>query len=130
MMLLGRLRALGATLTADGEALAVDAPAGALTPALVAELKAHKWALLAALAAGEPEVARRAAAMRARHTPRPGSPLPFFTVGDVPCGAAGCLSCGAPLTEPAGGLGVRCRPCALAAHLVTMAHRPEREEGA
>ena len=49
--LLARLRALGVTATAAGDDLELDAPAGALTPALLGELRAHKGALLALLAA-------------------------------------------------------------------------------
>ena len=49
--LLARLRALGVTATVAGGDLALDAPAGVLTPELLSELRAHKGALLALLAA-------------------------------------------------------------------------------
>jgi hypothetical protein len=48
--LLRELRELGATVAARGDRLAVDAPAGAVTPDLRADLTAHKGALLALLA--------------------------------------------------------------------------------
>ena len=51
VVLRARLRALGVTAAPDGDGLALDAPDGALTPALLAELRAHKPALLALLAA-------------------------------------------------------------------------------
>lgn len=45
--LLTELAALGVILTAHGDRLQVDAPAGAITPALRARLVEHKAALLA-----------------------------------------------------------------------------------
>lgn len=48
------LRARGVRLEADGEALAVDAPAGTLTPDDRAALVAHKAAVLALLRAERP----------------------------------------------------------------------------
>ena len=47
--LLERCRALGIRLEADGDNLAIDAPAGSLTPELLAEIREHKAALLAVL---------------------------------------------------------------------------------
>jgi TubC N-terminal docking domain len=44
--LLARLGALGAQLEADGDRLRLDAPRGALTPDLVAEVRRQKAALL------------------------------------------------------------------------------------
>jgi hypothetical protein len=52
--LLERYAALGIRLTADNGRLAIDAPDGTLTPGLVAELRQHKPALLAALTVPEP----------------------------------------------------------------------------
>jgi hypothetical protein len=48
--LLRELRELGATVATRGDRLAVDAPAGAVTPDLRADLAAHKGDLLALLA--------------------------------------------------------------------------------
>ena len=53
--LLERYAALGIRLTADNGRLAIDAPAGTLTPGLADELRQHKPALLAALT--RPELA-------------------------------------------------------------------------
>ncbi len=114
--LLGTLRALGVAVAADGEGLTLDAPAGVLTPALLAELRAHKRALLAYLAAG-PAVAWRVAAMRAR-LPVAG-PLPFLVARETPRGAGGCLRCGEPIRSRTEGLGVCCAPCVHAAQLAT-----------
>ncbi len=49
MELLTRCEALGIRLAADGDNLAVDAPAGSLTPKLLDEIRDNKPALLAAL---------------------------------------------------------------------------------
>ncbi len=119
--LLARLQAHGVEVRADGDTLRYR-PQGALTPALVAELAGQKWALLAHLAADEPVVTSRAAAMRARHPHAPGAPLPFLTVRDVPRGAEGCLSCGEPVEDRTVGPAVRCAPCARAGHLVIDAY--------
>ncbi len=116
--LLAKLRALGATVGAEGERLALDAPTGALTPALLAELAAHKHLILAHLAVDEPTVAWRVAAMRERHPHVPGRPLPFLTVRDVPRGDDGCRSCGEPVQDRTGVLAVRCGPCGHAGQLV------------
>jgi TubC N-terminal docking domain len=48
--LIEQCRRLGVRLRAEGEALAYDAPKGAMTSELAAALKAHKPAILAALA--------------------------------------------------------------------------------
>ncbi len=117
--LLSELRAMGATVMADGERLALDAPAGVLTPALLDRLRSHKRLILAHLAADEPAVAWRAVAMRARHPYAPGRPLPFLTVRDVPRGGDGCHSCGEPVQDRTGVLAVRCGPCIHAGQLVT-----------
>jgi TubC N-terminal docking domain len=47
--LIEQCRRLGVQLRVEGGALAYDAPKGVMTPALAAELKAHKPAILAAL---------------------------------------------------------------------------------
>jgi hypothetical protein len=48
------LDSVGVVVTARGDRLVVDAPAGALTPALKSELLAHKPALLGLLAGAPP----------------------------------------------------------------------------
>ncbi len=114
--LLARLRGHGVEVCADGDGLRYR-PKDALTPALLAELRRHKWALLALLAADDPAVVWRVEAMRARH-PRPWRFPPFLTVRDVPRGAGGCHSCGEPLQPLSDALGARCAACAHAARLV------------
>ncbi len=52
--LLERYAALGIRLSADNGRLAIDAPAGTLTPGLADELRRNKPALLAALTVPEP----------------------------------------------------------------------------
>lgn len=52
--LLERYAALGIRLSADGDRLAIDAPAGTLTPGLADELRRNKPVLLAALTVPEP----------------------------------------------------------------------------
>lgn len=47
--LLEELRSHGVEIKADGDYLELDAPAGALTPELVSELKAHKVGILRTL---------------------------------------------------------------------------------
>ena len=115
--LLARLHAHGIEVRAAGSSLRYR-PQGALTPALVAELAAHKHLILAHLAADEPAVAWRVAAMRERHPHAPGRPLPFLTARDVPRGGAGCLSCGEPVEDRTTGLVVRCGSCGHAGQLV------------
>lgn len=100
----------------DGDTLQYR-PAHGLALHLLAELKRHKWSILALLAADAAGVAERVAAMRARH-PLPWSSMPFLTVADVSRAALGCRSCGEPPEAFGGGLVVRCRPRALAAWLV------------
>lgn len=51
-MLLARLSALGVRLSVSGERLRTEAPKGVLTRDLLAQLRAHKAELLAALASG------------------------------------------------------------------------------
>ncbi len=105
----------GLTVRAEGEQLVIRGPRP--LPAIAHHLLTRKRQVLAALAAGEPAVAWRVEAMRAR---RPaGGPLPFLAARDVSRGAAGCPSCGEPLAARAGGVVVRCGPCAHAAQLVT-----------
>lgn len=116
--LLARLRAHGIALRADGGSLRYR-PLDALTPALLAELREHKWCILASLAADDPAVVSRVAAMRRRHPPAPGCPLPTLTARDVPRGSDGCRSCGEPVAPHPDGLAVRCLPCAHAAYLLT-----------
>ena len=53
--LLADLDARGVHLTARGDRLEYDAPAGAMTPELMAQLKTNKGELLAILAAKTPE---------------------------------------------------------------------------
>ncbi len=111
------LRRQGIGLVADGDRLRYH-PKGALTPALEAQLRRHKWAILALLSADDPEVRRRAEVMR-RQVPEAG-PLPFLTTRDVPRGTHGCLSCGDPLPPARGEMLVaRCLPCVYAAQIVT-----------
>lgn len=114
--LLAELRALGATVAADGDRLAIDAPAGALTPALLARLRAHKPLILATLAADEPAVAWRVALPRAQ-LPASG-PLPFLTARRTPGRGERCPRRGEPVEARTEGLGVCCAPCAHAAQLV------------
>ena len=137
--LLDRLHDHGITLRADGDELLYH-PRAALTPALLAELRRHKWALLALLASdarpvalntaekpgvnshdqmrgGEQRLAWRVAAMRERH-PHPWRAVPTLTVRDLPRGTQGCLSCGEPVPDRQSGLSARCGLCARAAHLV------------
>ncbi len=134
--LLDRLQRHGITLRAVGDELHYH-PKDALTPALLSELRRHKWALLAVLAVpgdlntaekpgmnsnnqtggADPAVGWRAVRMRQRH-PRPWRTVPTLTVRDGQRGAGGCLSCGEALAEYPGGLAARCGPCLRAAHLV------------
>ncbi len=115
--LVEELRALGATVEAAGDRLVVDAPAGTLTPPLLAQLRKQKRLILARLAAEDAAIAWRVEAMRARH-PHPWRFLPFLTARDALRGAGGCHSCGEPLQPLADGLSARCAPCAQAARLV------------
>ena len=115
--LLARLRALGVALATDGDHLTIDAPAGVLTPALLAELRGRKWTLLALLAAAEPAVAWRVAAMVASLPPA--GPVPFLVARATPRHAGGCCSCGEPVLACPRGVAARCLPCRHAAHLVT-----------
>lgn len=116
---LDHLRAAEASVRAKGWRLVVEAPEEVLTPEVRAALRRHKQIIIALLGADDPEVAARLQAMRARQC---GGGLPFLAVRDVPRGSAGCISCGEPREEVTEGLSVRCRPCALAAWLVT--YRP------
>lgn len=113
--LLARVRGHGVELRAVADTLHYR-PKDALPPAIVAALRLHRWPILALLAADDPVVVERVAAMRARHPPSPG-PTPFLTARDVPRDAPGCRSCGEPLATLADGPAVRCHPCALAAIL-------------
>lgn len=138
--LLDRLDALGVTVTAAGGALTVDAPAGVLSPALLADMRRHKPAILALLTGdgaggdlntaekpganssnqtigGDPAAAWRAAAMGERH-PRPWAVVPTLTARDMPRGSGSCLSCGEPVADHPGGLAARCGACVRAAHLL------------
>lgn len=115
-VLLARLHAHGIEVRAAGDSLRYR-PQGALTRALVAELAAHKHLILAHLAANEPAVAWRVAAMRAQ-LPASG-PLPFLIARGTPRRADGCLRCGDPLATRTEGLAVCCAPCVHAAQLVT-----------
>ena len=115
--LVARLRALGVALATDGERLTIDAPAGVLTPALLAELRGRKWALLALLAAAEPAVAWRVAAMAAQLPPA--GPVPFLMARATPRHDGGCCSCGESMPGGTVGLAARCLPCRHAAQLVT-----------
>ena len=54
--LLDRLSDIGATVTADGGDVVVRAPMGVLTEELRVEIRANKWALLAAVELTEPPV--------------------------------------------------------------------------
>jgi hypothetical protein len=117
--LLARLDRYGVALRGEGDTLRYH-PRCALTPALIEELRRQKRAILASLAADEPEVAWRVAAMRRRH-PRPWTIAPTLTARDVPRGAGGCLSCGELDEGRVVGVVARCRPCALAAQLVLSA---------
>lgn len=49
MMLIERLIALGVELSIEGDCLVFDAPEGALSPDLIAEMKAHRSELIAAI---------------------------------------------------------------------------------
>lgn len=131
-----RLQRHGITLHAVGDELRYR-PKDALTPALLAEVRRHKWALLALLAVpgdlnttekpgvisknqtsgGDHPVGWRAAAMRQRH-PRPWRAVPTLTARDGPHGMGGCLSCGEVVADHPGGLAARCGPCIRVAHLV------------
>ncbi len=141
LTLLEEARAAGLTVRADGEQLVVRGPRSA--EVLARALLAQKTAVLAALApspdfsrsrvpafprctdeestpitaASDPALARRVAAMRARH-PRPWRCPPFLTAHDVPRGAGGCHSCGEPLQPLTDGLSARCAMCAHAARLL------------
>lgn len=119
--LLARLARHGVELRAAGNDLRYR-PVDALTPALLDEVRRHKHAILAHLAADDPAVAWRAAAMRARHACAPDESWPFLTVRDMPRGACGCCSCGVPVEPYGDGPAVRCTPCMLAAWLVTGVH--------
>ena len=52
--LLDRLAAAGIVVATDGDTLLLDAPAGSLTPAFLAELRDHKTLLLALLSDAHP----------------------------------------------------------------------------
>ncbi|MBP2479436.1 hypothetical protein JOF53_008308 [Crossiella equi] len=69
--LLRRLRELDVRLSAAGEVLRYDAPRAALTPELLAELKAHKAALLAHLSGGPVSMQQEAMAGAAATAPAP-----------------------------------------------------------
>lgn len=117
--LLAELRSLGMVLGATGERLHYEAPEGTLTPALWAAMRDQKYPILALLAAEDPEMAWRVAAMRDRHPIPPNGPYPFLTARDVPRGTGGCLSCGEPLTVRSDSKpSFRCTPCAHAAQLL------------
>ncbi len=126
--LVEELRALGATVEAAGDRLVVDAPAGTLTPPLLAQLREQKRLILARLAAEDAAVAWRVAAMRGRH-PHPWRFPPFLTVRDVPRGAGSCHSCGEPLQPLGDGLSARCAPCTQAARLVLDEGTSEGRQG-
>ncbi len=115
-ILLARVRGHGVELRAVADTLQCR-PKDALPPTIVADLRRHRRAILALLAADDPAVAARVMAMRARHPP-PWRATPFLTVRDVPRGTPGCRSCGEPPAPLADGLAVRCHPCVLAAFLV------------
>jgi len=72
-MLLAELRAQGATLAIDGDQVVIDAPAGVLTPELLADLRGHKPEVLGLLAREEAENFWEPGILRARFIkdPRP-----------------------------------------------------------
>jgi hypothetical protein len=94
----------GIQLAVDGDALDVDAPAGALTPALVETLRAHKGELLA--------VIWRLAEMR--RLPAPASRA--VVAREAARGGPGhCFSCGDP--HPSPDWYGRCPACNVAADI-------------
>ncbi len=116
--LLHEAHAGGLTVAADGDRLVLRGPRAA--DALARALLARKPAVLAHLAAANPAVAWRVAAMRAR-LPASG-PLPFLTARETPRAVDGCRSCGEPVQHCSGGVTARCQPCVHAAQLVTAAY--------
>ena len=108
--LLGELRMRGVVLSAEHGRLRWTAPAGAMTPELTQQVRAHKPELLALLGAEEANIAWRTEAMRAKST---GRGLPR-TIADQPIPADGkyCETCGEPQAH---GRFPRCTYCALAA---------------
>lgn len=113
--LLEQCRALGIRLAADGDNLAIDAPAGSLTPELLAEIRQNKSALLAAIqneptgggpttpqpaTAPEPETATSGEGEPVHLTaddfdglPEPGKPCPVCGSLDVLWGLLGETTC-------------------------------------
>ena len=116
--ILSQLREQGVELKADGDRLRYR-PKEVLTPTQLDELQRNKWALLALLAADDPEVRWRREAFRQQIPTEASRPVPFLCAvpGRHPAGR--CLSCGGPF--PAGDtnerLVVRCLPCVHAAWL-------------
>ena len=109
-VLLCELRSRGVIVSAIGGRLRWKAPAGTMTPELIAQAQAHKTELLALLGAEEAKIAWRTEAMRAKST---GRGLPR-TIADEPIPADGkyCETCGEPQAH---GRFPRCTYCALAA---------------
>ena len=119
--LLMRLRAYGIELRVVGNELRYR-PVDAVPPSLLPTMLQHKRALMALLSADTPEIAERAAAMRARH-PRGMRMVPTFTVRDLQRAQGGCISCGEPLDSITDGFMARCRACILAVHLLLAEER-------
>lgn len=129
--LLADARAAGLTVVGEDERLIVRGPRAAEWLALA--LLARKKEILAAITGedvsrsrvlafrraveSDPDMVRRAEAMRSRHPQEP-HVLPFLTVVDVARDAEGCRSCGEPMQPLADRLSVRCQACALAAQLI------------
>lgn len=117
--LLADLRARGVTLTAKGDRLRVEAPAGVLTPALRAVLVEQKPALMGLLTPppADPELAPRVAAFRAQLAAWVASGrcgVPVLTLPDAPEARLGqCVSCATPIPADR----FRCDPCRQAVEL-------------
>jgi len=101
------LRVTGVIANVNGVATEYTARRGV---ALAHQLLRRKHEVLASLAAGDADVAWRAAAMRP-HVPRTG-PIPFLVARPGVHPSHACGSCGDPLPHPTR---LRCRPCSLAA---------------
>ena len=108
--------AAGILLAADGDLLDVDAPAGALTPALLETLRAHKGELVPVL--------WRLAEMRRLGV---GGPRAVVVALESARGGPGhCFSCGDP--HPSPDWYGRCSWCDVASD-VYYSTRPDRDDG-
>jgi TubC N-terminal docking domain len=73
-MLMRRVLEASISLSAQGDKLAWDAPPGAMTPELLAEIREHKAALLELLTSEPPDQLTRAR-KATRHPLPPGAPV-------------------------------------------------------